>query len=118
MHGEAERIRSEVEEESAQVARREALAEETAAKARAAKAEAEVKAAEAARLEERALSHRSSVESANDDLEERRAHADHIDPRVKTDKTDDAAQAGDVDHPVVVEDPNYTDPSTRAAHRR
>ena len=54
LHGEAERIREEVEQESATVDRREALADETAAKARAARAEAEAKDAEATRLEERA----------------------------------------------------------------
>ena len=105
LHGEAERIRGEVEQESAQVARREALAEETAAKARAAKAEADVKAAEAARLEERALSHRSSVDTSRDDLDERRAHADSIDPRVKADKTDQAELTDQ-------------DPSAHANHRR
>ncbi|CAN5226049.1 hypothetical protein BH09ACT8_BH09ACT8_24560 [soil metagenome] len=110
LHGEAERIRGEVEQESAQVARREALAEETAAKARAAKAEAEVKAAEAARLEERALTHRSSVESSRDDLDDRRAHADSIDPRVKTDK---AAEADQINDAELVDD----DRSPHATHR-
>ena len=112
LHGEAERIRGEVEQESAQVARREALADETAAKARAAKAEAEVKAAEAARLEERALSHRSSVETSRDDLDDRRAHADSIDPRVKADKTDKADD--EIDNAEVIEE----DRSPHAAHRR
>ena len=60
------------------MARRQAIADETAAKARAAKAEAEVKAAEAARLEQRAGEHRSSVEASREDLDERRAHADSI----------------------------------------
>jgi cbb3-type cytochrome oxidase maturation protein len=117
LHGEAERIRTEVEQESAQVARREALADETAAKARAAKAEAEVKAAEAARLEERALSHRSSVDASRDDLDERRAHADSIDPRVKTDKNDDVDEVNDA---AVVNETGVVDQdrSSHAAHRR
>jgi cbb3-type cytochrome oxidase maturation protein len=114
LHGEAERIRGEVEQESAQVARRQALADETAAKARAAKAEAEVKAAEGDRLEERAQSHRSSVETSRDDLDERRAHADSIDPRVKAEQP--------VEDAPVDEQPAYeaqpVNKSARAAHRR
>ncbi len=108
LHGEAERIRGEVEQESTQVARREALADETAAKARAAKAEAEVKAAEAARLEERAQTHRSAVETSRDDLDERRAHADTIDPRVKNEPVEEQR----------VEDAQPVDDSAGAAHRR
>jgi hypothetical protein len=91
------------------VARREALADETAAKARAAKAEAEVKAAEAARLEDRAQSHRSSVEDSRDDLNERRAHADSIDPRVKDEPVEE--QRVEDAQPAV-------DESAGAAHRR
>ena len=51
-HVEAERIREDVTTHIAKVDKREALADETAAKARAAEAEAEAKAAEAARLKE------------------------------------------------------------------
>lgn len=47
---EAEQIRGQAEQDSHDVLRREALADETAAKARAAKAEADVKAAQAANL--------------------------------------------------------------------
>jgi hypothetical protein len=83
LHGKAEQIREDVEQESVQVRRREALAEETAAKARAAQAEAEAKAAEAKRLAERADVHRSAVASSQEELDQRRAHADSIDPRVK-----------------------------------
>ena len=46
-HNEAEKIRSEAAEETLRVKQREALADETAAKARAAQAEADVKAAQA-----------------------------------------------------------------------
>jgi hypothetical protein len=101
LHGEAQRIRDEVEQESAQVARREALADETAAKARAAKAEAEAKAAEAIRLEQRAESHRSSVETSRDELDQRRAHADTIDPHVKVDENADENADDVVDGEVV-----------------
>ena len=83
LHGQAEQIREEVHTETVKVQRREALAEETAAKARAAQAEAEAKAAEAKRLAERADVHRDAVVTSREDLEERRAHADSIDPRVK-----------------------------------
>lgn len=83
LHTKAELIREEVEQDSVQVKRREALAEETAAKARAAQAEAEAKAAEAARLAQRADVHRDAVSTSREDLDERRAHADSIDPRVK-----------------------------------
>ncbi|MET0698172.1 MAG: hypothetical protein ABWY93_00795 [Mycobacterium sp.] len=123
LHGEAERIRGEVDQEAVQVARREALADETAAKARAAAAEAEAKAAEARRLEQRAESHRSSVDTARGDLDERRAHADSIDPRVKADKTDDDTVVDEqaaYDRPAdgqVNYDPNYDQKSPPAAHR-
>lgn len=83
LHGKAERIREEVDQDAVKVARREALADETAAKARAAQAEAEAKAAEAARLSERADLHRDAVATSREDLDERRSHADSIDPRVK-----------------------------------
>ncbi|MCV7226325.1 hypothetical protein [Mycolicibacterium komossense] len=118
LHSEAERIRGEVEQESAVVARREALADETAAKARAAKAEAEVKAAEAARLEERAQSHRVSVESSRDDLDERRAHADSIDPRVKADTNDDAEVIDDRSDNRLENTAGAVEESPHAAHRR
>jgi hypothetical protein len=97
LHTKAELIREEVEQESVQVKRREALAEETAAKARAAQAEAEAKAAEAARLAQRADVHRDAVSTSQEDLDERRAHADSIDPRVKN------THAADDNDPAVTE---------------
>jgi nitrogen fixation-related uncharacterized protein len=107
LHGKAERIREEVEVESVQVKRREALADETAARARAAQAEAEAKAAEAARLADRADVHRDAVVTSREDLDERRAHADTIDPRVKASKDDQVRADQD---PVVTEQP----PTARA----
>jgi hypothetical protein len=81
LHGEAERIREEVGERTAHVERRGALADETAAKARAARAEADAKAAEAARLAERAeLLHHESA-SGREELEAQLEHADEIDPK-------------------------------------
>jgi nitrogen fixation-related uncharacterized protein len=123
LHGQAEKIRGEVEQDSVKVARRQAIADETAAKARAAKAEAEVKAAEAARLEQRAGEHLSSIEASRDDLDERRAHADTIDPRVKVDKNGSAVDETAVDGTAVDDgtrdgrgtEPEVTPPVT---HRR
>jgi len=91
-HVEAERIREDVTTHTAKVDKREALADETAARARAAEAEAEAKAAEAARLKERADGHRSVVAESREDIEERRRHADRIDPktRVRDDAGPDA----------------------------
>ncbi|MCW2685433.1 MAG: hypothetical protein JWR37_323 [Mycobacterium sp.] len=87
-HAEGQRIRSEAEQESLRVQKREALADETAAKARAAKAEAEAKAAEAARLEERATSHRTKAASSRDQLNEQFEHADSLDPTKRPTETD------------------------------
>lgn len=92
-HVEAERIREDVTTHITRVEKREALADETAARARAAEAEAEAKAAEAARLKEQADSHRGAVAEKREDIEERLRHADHIDPRTKV--RDDADAGGD-----------------------
>jgi hypothetical protein len=87
-------IREQVRQDSVDVERREALARETAARARAAEAEAEAKAAEAERLKSHADKHFSHATDARSDLEERRLHADALDPRVTdTDDVDPAAQA-------------------------
>lgn len=94
---EAGHLREEIETENAKVEKRQALAAETDAMARAAEAEAEVKAAEAQRLRDRASSHSESVAATREDLDERRKHADHIDPDVKTGKHDDDVDRTDVD---------------------
>ncbi|BBZ76122.1 hypothetical protein MANY_14590 [Mycolicibacterium anyangense] len=86
-HAQAEEIREQVLHEHRGVQRREAVAEETAAKARAAQAEAEAKAAEARRLADNADTHRAEVAARRQDLDERLSHADSIDPHVDTDKT-------------------------------
>ena len=82
-HVEAERMREEINTHTARVDKRQALADETEARARAAAAEAEAKAAEAARLKDRAADHREVVDSSRQDLEERRRHADHLDPKTR-----------------------------------
>lgn len=79
--GEADRIRERVIEDASTVKRREALGEETAAKARAAQAEADAKAAEATRLQERAASHQSDAVAGRDQVDAQLQHADQLDPR-------------------------------------
>jgi uncharacterized protein HemX len=82
-HLKAEQIRQHARVETSKLERREALADETAAKARAAQAEADVKAAEAARLQQRAAAHQSEAATAREDLDGRWKHADDIDPKAK-----------------------------------
>jgi FtsZ-interacting cell division protein ZipA len=82
-HLKAERIREQARLETSRVERREALADETAARARAAQAEAEAKAAEAARLQERAAAHQNEAATSREGLSERWKHADDIDPKAK-----------------------------------
>ena len=90
----SDEIREQVRQDSVDVERREALARETAARARAAEAEAEAQAAEAERLKSNADKHFSHATDARTDLEERRSHADALDPRIKdTDDVDPAARA-------------------------
>ncbi len=93
LHGDAQRIREEVKEESVDVERRAALADETAARARAARAEAEAKDAEAIRLEERAQAHRRAAAAGREGLDARLEHADEIDPKVNVDDAREATAA-------------------------
>lgn len=81
----ADEIREEVRQEQLTLQHREAVADETAAKARAAAAEAEAKAAEAARLEANAAKHREDVAAHREQIDERVSHADSLDPRVDAD---------------------------------
>jgi hypothetical protein len=100
-HVEAERIRGDLDTHVAKVDKREALADETAARARAAQAEAEAKAAEAARLNDRAESHRGVVAESREDIEKRREHADRLDPRTRVPTDGDqheAVRRDDVDY--------------------
>lgn len=96
---EAQRLRTDLDSEDRQVAQRQALADETDARARAAAAEAEAKAAEARRLSERASTHQQTVESHREDLDERRKHADRIDPDVKTRGVDEPPDRQVIDRP-------------------
>lgn len=85
---EAQRLRTDLESDREQVAKRQALADETDARARAAAAEAEAKAAEARRLSDRATSHQQTVETHREDLDERSRHIDKLDPDVQTGRHD------------------------------
>jgi flagellar biosynthesis/type III secretory pathway M-ring protein FliF/YscJ len=89
----AEQIREHARLETAKVDRRQALADETAAKARAAQAEAEVKAAEAARLQERAAEHHSEAATSRERLQEHWERADKIDPKVTAESPDTADES-------------------------
>jgi uncharacterized protein HemX len=86
-HANANEIRDQAKEETLRINRREALAEETAAKARAAQAEADVKAAQASGLQHEADSHRSGVATSRDQVKEQWDRADTLDPASQTPET-------------------------------
>ena len=84
-HVEADKIREDAREKTLQVKQQEALAEETAAKARAAQAEADVKAAQASGLEQQAAVHRGEAVNSRDHLNEQWDRADTLDPSAASD---------------------------------
>jgi hypothetical protein len=86
-HVEAGKIREAAKDETLQVKQREALADETAAKARAAQAEADVKAAQASGLEQQAAVHRGEAATSRDDLNQEFERADKMDPGSQTPET-------------------------------
>ncbi|WP_343571273.1 hypothetical protein [Mycobacterium sp.] len=86
-HVEAGKIRDQAREETLRVKQREALADETAAKARAAQAEADVKAAQASGLQQQAAAQRDEVATSRDELNQQFARADKIDPRSQSSDT-------------------------------
>ena len=86
-HVEADKIRESAKEETLRVKQREALADETAAKSRAAQAEADVKAAQASGLQQQAAAHRSEAATSRDHLNEQWDRAEKLDPPTPTDKT-------------------------------
>jgi hypothetical protein len=77
---EAGDIRDRAAEQSHEVGQREALAEETAAKARIAQAEADAKTAHAAGLQHQAQARRIDAATARDDVNQEYRRADTIDP--------------------------------------
>jgi FtsZ-interacting cell division protein ZipA len=84
---EAGDIRDKAAEQSHKVGQREALAEETAAKARAAQAEADAKAAHATGLQHQAQMRRSDAATARDEVNQEFDRADKIDPDTQIDET-------------------------------
>ena len=82
---EAGEIRDKAAEQSHEVGQREALAEETAAKARAAQAEAEAKAAHATGLHHQAQIRRTDAATARDEVNQEFDRADKIDPDTQID---------------------------------
>jgi FtsZ-interacting cell division protein ZipA len=81
---EAGDIRYRAAEQSHKVGQREALADETAAKARVAQAEAEAKTAHAAGLQHQAQARRSDAATHRDDVNQQYRRADTIDPDTQT----------------------------------
>jgi FtsZ-interacting cell division protein ZipA len=79
-HVEADKIREDARHETLLVNQQEALADETAAKARAAAAEADVNAAQAAGLQQQAAVHRGEAVTSRDHLNKQWDRADTLDP--------------------------------------
>ena len=105
-HVEAEQMREELTTHVEKADKRQTIADETAAKARAAQAEAEAKAAEAARLQQQAAGHHDAVTASREEIEERRRHADMLDPKTRVDDDADDHMAVDQDRRV---DQNHVD---------
>ncbi len=82
---EAEDIRDKAAEQSHMVGQREALADETAAKSRAAQAEADAKAAHATGLQHQAEVRRNDAATARHEVNQEFERADTIDPDTHTD---------------------------------
>jgi hypothetical protein len=90
-HVEAGKIREDATHETLLVKQQEALAEETAAKARVAQAEADVKAAHASGLQQQAAVHRGEAVTSRDHLNEQWDRADTLDPASQASDTRSAA---------------------------
>ena len=80
-------IREKAVERSHEVGQREALADETAAKARAAQAEAEAMAARSAGLQHQAEARRSDAATSRSELNREFERADNVDPDSRTSDT-------------------------------
>jgi hypothetical protein len=96
---EADKIRADATQETLRVKQHEALADETAAKARAAQAEADVKAAQAAGLQQQAAVHRGEAVTSRDHLNEQWDRADTLDPASRA-ASDTGSAAHDEPHPT------------------
>lgn len=84
---EASEIRDAATAQGHQVGRREALADETAARARVAIAEADAQSAHAAGLQHQAEERRSGAETARNEVNEQFQRADTLDPDIRGDDT-------------------------------
>jgi FtsZ-interacting cell division protein ZipA len=84
---EAGEIRDRATEQAHKVGQREALADETAANARAAQAEAEAKTAHATGLQHQAQIRRSDAATSRDEVNQEFERADKIDPDTHVDDT-------------------------------
>ncbi len=92
-------IREKAVEQSHEVGQREALADETAAKARAAQAEAEAMAAHAAGLQHQAQARRADAATSRSEVDREFERADRIDPDAPTTDTPRVDAAGRHDPP-------------------
>jgi hypothetical protein len=90
-------IREKAVEQSHEVGQREALADETAAKARAAQAEAEAMSAHAAGLQHQAQAHRTDAATSRNELNRQFERADKIDPDSPTSADPDSDASADPD---------------------
>ncbi len=95
---EAGDIRDKAADESHKVGQREALADETAAKARVAEAEADAKTAHARGLQHQAQVRRSDAATARDDVNQEFERADKMDPDSQTPETGTADRKEHQDH--------------------
>jgi hypothetical protein len=98
-HVEADKIREDARYETLLVNQQEALADETAAKARAAQAEADVNAAQADGLQQQAAVHRGEAVSSRDHLNKQWDRADTLDPASRA-ASDTRAAAHDEPQPT------------------
>jgi FtsZ-interacting cell division protein ZipA len=90
-------IREKAIEQSHEVGQQEALADETAAKARAAQAEAEAMAAHSEGLQHQAQAHRTDAATSRSELNREFERADKIDPDSPTSDTPPGEDAGQQD---------------------
>jgi Tfp pilus assembly protein PilE len=98
-HVEADKIRDAAKEETLHVRQQEALADETAAKARAAQAEADVKAAQASGLQQQAAAHRNEAATSRDELNEQWDRANELDPASQPPETPKSVDHSEPQHP-------------------
>jgi len=90
---EADKIREDARQETLQVNQQEALAEETAAKARATQAEADIKTAQAKGLQQQAAVHRGEAVTSRENLNEQWDRAETLDPASGTAETPPSGDA-------------------------